>query len=35
MEEILMSINQKDEGGEGRADEFVAKYADIMKERVG
>ncbi|SFD05408.1 ABC transporter ATP-binding protein [Butyrivibrio sp. YAB3001] len=35
MEEILLSINQKDEGGEGRADEFVEKYADIMKERVG
>lgn len=26
MEEILLSINQKDEGGEGRADEFVEKY---------
>ncbi len=35
MEEILLSINQKDEGGEGRADEFVEKYADRMKERVG
>ncbi len=28
MEEILLSINQKDEGGEGRADEFVEKYVD-------
>ena len=35
MEEILLSINQKDEGGEGRADEFVEKYADLMKEKVG
>jgi len=26
MEEILLCINQKDEGGEGRADEFVEKY---------
>ncbi len=26
MEEILLSINQKEEGGEGRADEFVEKY---------
>ncbi len=35
MEEILLAINQKDEGGEGRADEFVEKYADRMKEKVG
>lgn len=35
MEDILLSINQKDEGGEGRADEFVEKYADRIKERVG
>ena len=28
MEEILLSINQKDEGGEGRADEFVEKYGE-------
>lgn len=35
MEEILLSINQKDEGGEGRADEFVEKYADrLQKEAV-
>ena len=26
MEEILLSINQKEEGGEGRADEFIEKY---------
>ncbi len=35
MEEILLSINQKDEGGEGKADEFVEKYADRMKEKIG
>lgn len=28
MEQILLAINQTDEGGEGRADEFVAKYAE-------
>ncbi len=28
MEEILLSINQKDEGGEGRANEFVEKYGE-------
>ncbi|WP_242831998.1 ATP-binding cassette domain-containing protein [Butyrivibrio sp. VCD2006] len=35
MEEILLSINQKDEGGEGRADEFVSKYADRIGKMVG
>ncbi|MCR4814431.1 MAG: ATP-binding cassette domain-containing protein [Lachnospiraceae bacterium] len=35
MEEILLSVNQKDEGGEGRADEFVEKYADYMQEKAG
>lgn len=35
MEEILLTINQKDEGGEGRADEFVEKYTDRIKEKVG
>lgn len=35
MEEILLSINQKEEGGEGRADEFVAKYAELIAESVG
>lgn len=28
MEEILLSVNQLDEGGEGRADEYIEKYAD-------
>ncbi len=31
MEEILLSINQKDEGGEGRADEFVEKYSEKLE----
>ncbi|WP_051197754.1 ATP-binding cassette domain-containing protein [Butyrivibrio sp. MB2005] len=35
MEEILLSINQKDEGGEGRADEFIEKYADYMRAEMG
>ena len=35
MEEILLSINQKEEGGEGRADEFIEKYADRIREMVG
>lgn len=35
MEEILLAINQKEEGGEGLADEFVNKYAEHMKEKVG
>ena len=32
MEEILLTINQKEEGGEGRADDFVAKYAGLITE---
>ena len=28
MEQILQCVNQKDEGGEGRAEEFIAKYAE-------
>lgn len=35
MEEILLSINQKEEGGEGKAEEFIEKYADRIKEMVG
>lgn len=34
MEDILLSINQVDEGGEGKADEFVEKYADMVEEKV-
>ena len=35
MEEILLSINQVDEGGEGRADEFVRKYTNLVKTAGG
>ena len=30
MEEIVKTINQKDEGGDGRADEFIAKFAEVQ-----
>ncbi len=30
MEEIVRSVNRKEEGGEGRADEFVMKYAEVQ-----
>ncbi len=30
MEQIVMSINRKEEGGEGRADEFVEKYGEVQ-----
>ncbi len=30
MEEIVKLINQKEEGGSGRADEFIAKYAEVQ-----
>ena len=33
MEKIVMSVNSKDEGGEGRADEFIAKYAAYAAQR--
>ena len=29
MEEIVKIINQKEEGGDGRADEYVLKYAEV------
>ncbi len=35
MEEILLSINQKDEGGEGRADEYVERYSEFAAKRAG
>ena len=31
MEEIVMTVNKKEEGGEGRADEFIARYAEYAK----
>ena len=30
MEEIVMCINREEEGGEGRADEFIEKYAEVQ-----
>ena len=30
MEQIVMTINRQEEGGEGRADEFIAKYAEVQ-----
>ncbi len=30
MEQIVMSINRQEEGGEGRADEFIVKYAEVQ-----
>ena len=35
MEDILLSINQKEEGGEGLADNFVKKYAASAMDIVG
>lgn len=35
MEEILLSVNQKDEGGEGRAEEYVEKYSRMLLEEAG
>ena len=30
MEEIVRSVNRREEGGEGRADEFIMKYAEVQ-----
>ena len=30
MEEIVRSVNRPEEGGEGRADEFIMKYAEVQ-----
>ena len=30
MEQIVKSVNREEEGGEGRADEFVLKYAEVQ-----
>lgn len=35
MEEIVMSVTSEDEGGEGRADEMIEKYATFAAEREG
>ena len=33
MESIVMAINSRSEGGEGRADEFIEKYAQLTMEK--
>ena len=33
MERIVMAINSRSEGGEGRADEFIEKYAQLTMEK--
>ena len=33
MEGIVMCVNRKEEGGEGRADEFIARYAALTAAR--
>ena len=35
MEHVLLAINQKEEGGEGRANEFVSLYNDEIKRKAG
>ena len=35
MEEIVKSVNREEEGGEGRADEFIMKYAEIAAANAG
>ena len=30
MERIVLRINRKEEGGDGRADEFIEKYAEVV-----
>ena len=34
MEEIVKSVNREEEGGEGRADEFIMKYAEEVAQHV-
>ena len=35
MEKIVMSVNSKEEGGEGRADELVEKYTALAAQKGG
>ena len=35
IEDILLSINQKEEGGEGRAEEFVGKFNALIRTSAG
>ena len=30
MEEIVKSVNRTEEGGEGKADEFIMKFAEVQ-----
>ena len=30
MEQIVMAINRKEEGGEGRADEYIERFAEVQ-----
>ena len=30
MEEIVKTVNRREEGGEGRADEFIMRYAEVQ-----
>ena len=30
MEEIVKAVNRQEEGGEGRADEFIKRYAEVQ-----
>ncbi len=34
MEEIVMRVNRKEEGGEGLADEFIRRYSERTAEAV-
>ena len=31
MEQIVLRINRKEEGGEGLADKFIEKYAEVCR----
>ena len=33
MERIVMCVNREEEGGEGRADEFINRYAALVNQR--
>ena len=35
MEQIVMSVNSVDEGGEGRADEMIEKFIAYVSEKEG
>ena len=35
MEQIVLSVNRKEDGGEGLADQFIERYAELTREREG